>query len=75
MPPRDVEEGSGLDVTLVKVADNTAGPSLSSGVRLKPGAKAVGWVVVEVPKGVTATTARSTRDSGMADQAGEWKLK
>jgi hypothetical protein len=126
-----LEEGSGLDVTLVKVADNarsgdeysvpekgkrwlglqfrlvntgtkayadspqngiqvtdadgqqfqttfadiTAGPSLSSGVRLKPGAKALGWVVVEVPKGVTATTAQFTMDSGMADQSGEWKLK
>lgn len=56
-------------------ADITAGPSLSSGVRLKPGAKAVGWVVVEVPKGVTATTAQFTMDSGMADQSGEWKLK
>ncbi|MFI2618641.1 DUF4352 domain-containing protein [Streptomyces sp. NPDC018584] len=126
-----LEEGSGLDVTLVKVADNaksgdeysvpekgkrwlglqfrlvntgtkayadspqngiqvtdadgqqfqttfadiTAGPSLSSGVRLKPGAKALGWVVVEVPKEVTATTAQFTMDSGMADQSGEWKLK
>ncbi|MGA4847383.1 DUF4352 domain-containing protein [Streptomyces sp. G5(2025)] len=126
-----LEEGSGLDVTLVKVADNatsgdeysvpekgkrwlglqfrlvntgtkaygdspqngiqvtdadgqqfqttfadiTAGPSMSSDVRLKPGAKALGWVVVEVPKGVEATTAQFTMDSGMADHTGEWKLK
>lgn len=55
-------------------ADITAGPSMSSDVRLKPGARALGWIVFEVRKGSKATTVQFTMDSGMADQTGEWKL-
>ncbi|MFE9097978.1 DUF4352 domain-containing protein [Streptomyces sp. NPDC007264] len=55
-------------------ADITAGPSMSSDVKLKPGAKALGWIVFEVPKGSKLATAQFTMDSGMADQTGEWKL-
>ncbi|MFD8392724.1 DUF4352 domain-containing protein [Streptomyces sp. NPDC059680] len=55
-------------------ADITAGPSMSSDVRLKPGAKALGWLVFEVPKTSKAATVQFTMDSGMADQTGEWKL-
>lgn len=55
-------------------ADITAGPSMSSDVRLKPGAKALGWIVFEVRKGSKATTVQFTMDSGMADRTGEWKL-
>ncbi|GAA2329053.1 DUF4352 domain-containing protein [Streptomyces cuspidosporus] len=55
-------------------ADITAGPSMSSDVRLKPGAKALGWVVFEVPKGSKTDTVQFAMNSGMANQTGEWKL-
>ena len=55
-------------------ADITAGPSMASGVNLKPGAKALGWVVFEVPKASKGMTVQFTMDSGFADQTGEWKL-
>ncbi|NUP19978.1 MAG: DUF4352 domain-containing protein [Streptomyces sp.] len=56
------------------IADITAGPSMSSDVRLKPGAKALGWVVFEVPKASKAATVTFGMDSGFAEQIGEWKL-
>lgn len=56
------------------LADITAGPSMSSDVRLKPGAKALGWVVFEVPKASKAATVTFGMDSGFAEQIGEWKL-
>jgi hypothetical protein len=56
-------------------ADISAGPSMSSDVRLKPGAKALGWITFEVPKGVKPATVQFAMNSGMADQTGEWKLK
>ncbi|MFE9022512.1 DUF4352 domain-containing protein [Streptomyces sp. NPDC007808] len=56
------------------IADITAGPSMSSDVRLKPGAKALGWVVFEMPKASKAATVTFAMDSGFAQQAGEWKL-
>ncbi|MEU6595160.1 DUF4352 domain-containing protein [Streptomyces sp. NPDC046881] len=55
-------------------ADITAGPSMSSDVKLKPGGKALGWIVFEVPKGSKTATVQFTMDSGMANQTGEWKL-
>lgn len=55
-------------------ADITAGPSMASSVNLKPGAKALGWVVFEVPKASKADVVQFTMDSGFADQTGEWKL-
>ncbi|MBR8638619.1 DUF4352 domain-containing protein [Streptomyces tuirus] len=55
-------------------ADITAGPSMSSDVKLKPGAKALGWIVFEVPKGAKLATVQFAMDSGLADQVGEWKL-
>lgn len=55
-------------------ADITAGPSMASSVNLKPGAKALGWIVFEVPKASRAATVQFTMDSGFADQTGEWKL-
>ncbi|MFF4803427.1 DUF4352 domain-containing protein [Streptomyces sp. NPDC001351] len=54
--------------------DISAGPSMSSDVRLKPGAKALGWIVFEVPKASKVTTVHFAMDSGFADQTGEWKL-
>ncbi|NUP15361.1 MAG: DUF4352 domain-containing protein [Streptomyces sp.] len=55
-------------------ADITAGPSMSSDVNLKPGAKALGWITFEVPKGAKVATVQFAMDSGFADQVGEWKL-
>jgi hypothetical protein len=55
-------------------ADITAGPSMSSSVKLKPGAKALGWVVFEVPKTSKADIVQFGMDSGFSDQTGEWKL-
>lgn len=55
-------------------ADITAGPSMSSDVTLKPGAKALGWIVFELPKASKADIVQFTMDSGFADQTGEWKL-
>ena len=55
-------------------ADITAGPSMSSDVKLKPGAKALGWIVFEVPKAVKADIVQFAMDSGFADQTGEWTL-
>lgn len=56
------------------LADITAGPSMSSDVRLKPGAKTLGWVVYEVPKASKPATVTFGMDSGFAEQIGEWKL-
>ncbi|MER6540115.1 DUF4352 domain-containing protein [Streptomyces sp900105755] len=55
-------------------ADITAGPSMASSVKLKPGAKALGWIVFEVPKASKLATVQFTMDSGFADKTGEWKL-
>ncbi|AXE84263.1 hypothetical protein [Streptomyces sp. Go-475] len=81
---KGMENGSKLDVTVVKVVDHaksqttfaevTAGPSMSSAVRLKPGAKALGWIVFEVPKTSKVATVQFAMDSGFAEQTGEWQL-
>ncbi|WP_432137637.1 DUF4352 domain-containing protein [Streptomyces sp. bgisy154] len=55
-------------------ADISAGPSMASEVRLKPGAKALGWITFEVPQDVKLSTVQFAMDSGFADQTGEWKL-
>ncbi|MFD4952981.1 DUF4352 domain-containing protein [Streptomyces sp. NPDC058451] len=65
-------EGQQFDSTF---ADITAGPSMSSSLKLKPGAKGLGWIVFEVPKGSKLDAVQFTMDSGFADQTGEWKLK
>jgi hypothetical protein len=65
-------EGQQFDSTF---ADITAGPSMSSGLKLKPGAKGLGWIVFEVPKAAKLDTVQFTMDSGFADQTGEWKVK
>ncbi|MGW6910961.1 DUF4352 domain-containing protein [Streptomyces sp. NPDC054940] len=65
------DQGQQFGTTL---ADISAGPSMSSDVRLKPGAKTLGWVVFEVPKASKAATVTFAMDSGFAQQVGEWKL-
>ena len=56
------------------IADIKAGPSMASGVTLKPGAKALGWLVFEAPKNSKITTVQFGMNSGFSDQTGEWKL-
>ncbi|AZQ38729.1 DUF4352 domain-containing protein [Streptomyces cyaneochromogenes] len=65
------DQGQQFGTTLAEIS---AGPSMSSDVRLKPGAKALGWVVFEVPKASKAATVTFAMDSGFAQQVGEWKL-
>lgn len=55
-------------------ADITAGPSMPSDVKLKPGAKALGWITFEAPKNSKADIVQFTMDSGFAEQTGEWQL-
>ncbi|MEU7340853.1 DUF4352 domain-containing protein [Streptomyces sp. NPDC007074] len=54
--------------------DISAGPSMAAEVKLKPGAKALGWIVFEVPKASKVSVVQFGMDSGFADQTGEWKL-
>jgi len=68
-----IADSEGQQFTSV-LADISAGPSMASGVDLKPGSKALGWVVFEVPKASKGATVQFTMDSGFADQTGEWKL-
>ncbi|MFD3568453.1 DUF4352 domain-containing protein [Streptomyces sp. NPDC058667] len=56
------------------IADIKAGPSMAAGVALKPGAKALGWAVFEVPKKSKIATVQFGMNSGFSDQTGEWKL-
>ncbi len=53
----------------------TAGPALSSDVRLAPGAKALGWVTFDVPKDVKVSQVQVALNSGMADHTGQWTLQ
>lgn len=64
-------EGQQFQPAIVDISD---GPSMSSGVRLTAGKKALGWIVFEVPKASKLDTVQFAMDSGMADQAGEWQL-
>ncbi|MFD4987088.1 hypothetical protein [Streptomyces sp. NPDC058374] len=57
------------------LADISAGPSLSSHVRLAPGAKALGRVAFEAPKDATGAQMQRALDSGRADETGRWKRK
>lgn len=68
-----IADAQGQQFTSV-FADITAGPSMASSVNLKPGAKALGWVVFEVPEASKAGVVQFAMDSGFADQTGEWKL-
>jgi hypothetical protein len=55
-------------------ADITAGPSMSSDVRLAPGGKALGWVVFEAPTASKIQTVQVAMDSGFSDQTGQWDI-
>ncbi|HEY9417837.1 MAG TPA: DUF4352 domain-containing protein [Pseudonocardia sp.] len=56
-------------------ADISAGPSMTSDAKLSKGAKALGWIVFEVPKTSKAATVQFAANSGFADQTAEWKLQ
>lgn len=57
------------------IAEIKAGPAMAAGVTLKPGAKALGWEVFEVPKNSKIDTVQFGMNSGFSDQTGEWTLK
>ncbi|MFE9976527.1 DUF4352 domain-containing protein [Streptomyces hirsutus] len=65
-------EGQQFDATFGEI---TAGPSMASSLKLKPGAKGLGWIVFEVPEAAKVDTVQFTMDSGFADKTGEWKLR
>src|SRR5690606_7439667 len=65
-------EGQQFDATF---GDITAGPSMASSLKLKPGAKGLGWIVFEVPEAAKIDTVQFTMNSGFADKTGEWKLR
>jgi predicted small lipoprotein YifL len=53
----------------------TAGPSMASGVKLPKGEKALGWIVVEVPKASKIASVQFTMNSGFSNQTGQWSVK
>ncbi|KUJ70502.1 hypothetical protein ACZ90_03675 [Streptomyces albus subsp. albus] len=55
-------------------ADIAAGPQMASDLKLPTGDKALGWVVVEVPKASKVATLQFALDSGFADQTGQWEI-
>jgi hypothetical protein len=52
-----------------------AGPEFAGGVKIAPGASALGFVTFEVPKTSKAAKVQFTLDSGFADQTGEWTIR
>ncbi len=65
--------GERFDAT---IADSiTAGPLMSDELKLAAGDKALGWIVVEVPKQAKVSKIQFTLDSGFGDQTGEWLVK
>ncbi|WP_326771349.1 DUF4352 domain-containing protein [Streptomyces sp. NBC_01445] len=54
--------------------DITAGPSMSSSVKLTPGGKALGWIVFEAPTSSKVTQVQFAMDSGFSDQTGQWGI-
>ncbi|WP_250402233.1 DUF4352 domain-containing protein [Streptomyces cellostaticus] len=55
--------------------DITAGPSMSSEVRLPKGEKALGWIVFEVPKNSKLVSIQFGMNSGFSDETGQWTVK
>ncbi|WP_413797101.1 DUF4352 domain-containing protein [Streptomyces iranensis] len=64
-------DGQRFDSTF---GDITAGPQMTSDLKLPAGDKALGWVVIEVPKASKVATLQFTMNSGFADQTGQWKI-
>ncbi|MEV5680980.1 DUF4352 domain-containing protein [Streptomyces sp. NPDC052179] len=55
-------------------AEITAGPSMTSGAKVPPGEKALGWIVFEVPKASKISTVQFALNSGFAEQTGQWAV-
>ncbi|MBH5333462.1 DUF4352 domain-containing protein [Streptomyces pactum] len=64
-------EGQRFDATLGEIS---AGPQMTSDLNLPKGDKALGWIVIEIPKASKPATLQFTMDSGYADQTGQWKI-
>ncbi|MEU5927825.1 DUF4352 domain-containing protein [Streptomyces antimycoticus] len=64
-------DGQRFDSTF---GDITAGPQMTSDLKLPAGDKALGWVVIEVPKASKVATLQFTMNSGFADETGQWKV-
>lgn len=52
-----------------------SGPVMSSDVKLLPGDKALGWIIVEAPKASQISTMQFALNSGMGPQTGQWALR
>lgn len=63
-------EGQRFDAT---IGDISAGPQMTS-IKLPKGDKALGWIVIEVPKASAVATLQFTMNSGFAEQTGQWKI-
>ncbi len=58
------------------IADSiTQGPLMPSELKLAKGDSALGWIVIEVPKGAKVTRVQLTLDSGFGDETGQWSLR
>ncbi|EXU69870.1 hypothetical protein Z951_02540 [Streptomyces sp. PRh5] len=64
-------DGQRFDATF---GDITAGPQMTSDLKLPRGDKALGWIVIEVPKASKVATLQFTMNSGFADETGQWKI-
>ncbi|MGW3571849.1 DUF4352 domain-containing protein [Streptomyces sp. NPDC000941] len=64
-------DGQRFDATF---GDITAGPQMTSDLKLPAGDKALGWVVIEVPKASKVATLQFTMNSGFADETGQWEI-
>ncbi|MEU9607961.1 DUF4352 domain-containing protein [Streptomyces sp. NPDC048057] len=64
-------QGQRFETTFAEI---TAGPSMTSSAKVKPGAKVLGWLVYEVPKGAKLASIQFSMNSGFADETAEWKL-
>lgn len=53
----------------------TAGPEMTSDLKLPRGEKALGWIVFEVPKDSKVVSVQFTMNSGFADETGQWNIK
>ncbi|MER6515080.1 DUF4352 domain-containing protein [Nonomuraea sp. NPDC001636] len=53
----------------------TEGPSMASGLKLPKGEKALGWIVLEVPKASKIASVQFTMNSGFSNQTGQWSVK
>ncbi|MEV4433840.1 DUF4352 domain-containing protein [Streptomyces sp. NPDC049585] len=56
------------------IGETTSGPNMPATVKLAPGEKALGYVVVSVPDGTKPQSVQFTPDSGFAKETAKWVL-